>query len=73
MATIGKFQVVGAPMQAKPLLEAMAAREDQLRQLLSYCTAKPGTRNGVGEYYDGERDAYGDVAEKLAAILDGES
>jgi hypothetical protein len=51
---------------------ASAAAQDALRQLLSYCETKPGTRSGVGEYYDGERDAYEDIADKLRGILDGE-
>lgn len=44
---------------------AAESREDQLRQLLSYCKTQDGR-------YMKPHEAYRDVAGKLAAILDGE-
>jgi hypothetical protein len=52
-----------------PLInEALAIREDQLRQLLSYCKAEELAGDGTGF-----GAACGLVGERLAAILDGES
>lgn len=54
-----------------------AVREDQLRELLSYCESKaPRDADGVYDagYYESlyECPAYNDVATKLRKILDGE-
>jgi hypothetical protein len=46
--------------------EIRANKEDQLRQLLSYCKTQDGR-------YMTAQQAYIDVASKLKAILDGES
>lgn len=49
------------------------AQDDELRQLLSYCkSAEAANANGDLEAA-GASTAFGDVATKLAAILDGES
>jgi len=49
---------------------AAQEREDQLRQLLSYCETEG---NLPGEYDASRASGYRDVHAKLAAILDGES
>jgi hypothetical protein len=55
--------------QLNALLHADAAREDELRQLLSYCWTQSDTQHTP----EGPaRLAYADVHLKLAAILDGE-
>jgi hypothetical protein len=49
-------------------------REDQLRQLLSYCrTQAVDAATSDPAETRGQRETYTDVADQLAAILDGES
>lgn len=45
-----------------------ALRDDALRELLSYCRTRSEEVSGPGQ-----GDDYGDIAAKLAKILDGES
>ena len=54
-------------------LEDLAAKQEGLRELLSYCrSAADGNRNGDLEAA-GASLAFEDVAKKLAPLLDGES
>jgi hypothetical protein len=73
MALAGQAPSFEALKESLAEIQAQSTRaQDAFRQLLSYCETKPGIRSGVGEYYDGERDAYEDVAAKLRSLLDGE-
>lgn len=65
----------GLPLKREMAQAAEAEREDQLRQLLSYCRAEVDKQESAGEYSHElitSYQAYDDVVTKLAAILDGE-
>lgn len=54
-------------------LESQLHKDEQLRELLSYCrSAARGNRSDTDLEASGAGTAYDDVADKLAAILDGE-
>lgn len=48
--------------------------QDQLRQLVSYCEGQAADADDSMGYYERQyaRPVYGEIAEKLRAILDGE-
>lgn len=52
--------------QAETTLGAYRDRDEQLRELLSYCQSE------LNDAHGGAWDAYSDVAKKLTTILDGE-
>lgn len=53
------------------LLSAITAKDEQLRELLSYCRDRTGDQSEVNSDLDAS-DAYEDVFLKLGQILDGE-
>jgi hypothetical protein len=54
---------------SRMVIARLTAREDELRQLLSYCEANTP---GEGFKLTGSEEAYADIRDKLRAILDGE-
>lgn len=60
---------IGAAVDAA--LAKHRERDEQLRELLSYCRERTGDQSEVNSDLDAS-DAYEDVFLKLAAILDGE-
>lgn len=64
-----------APVDASEFEEIRAAREDQLRQLLSYCRSN-GSETPVSYAEDGPEagrvDVYNELGDRLEQILDGE-
>lgn len=53
-------------------LEDLAAKQEGLRELLSYCRERDLNAPTIGGIY-GLNEAYDDVAQKLAPLLDGEA